>query len=346
MASRTILHVGTMKSGTSHIQSRLFANQDALAAQGILVPGDRWSDQAQGVSDLLRIQRRGRRHGRGQWATLAEQMADHDGTAVISMEFLGPAGPEAVAGICAELPQVHTVVTVRDLNRCLAAMWQETVQNGSVWDYRDYLDSAEQVRPSRWSGDPMDAPMPGRTFWRQQDAARIVAQWQVHAPTAVVTVPPPGAPRELLWDRFCAVLDARPPAGGWAEAARSNESIGAASAQVLRQLNQTLQDDGLAPKAAKRLRKHYLAKGVLAQRKAHEPSIGLPVASWVREESQRLVAALDGLDVRLVGDWAELEPVDVPGIDPLDVPQSDLLEAAVAGMAGLVKHINQSSADG
>ena len=40
MSRRLVLHVGAMKSGTSFIQSRLFANKRMLRDdRGILVPG-------------------------------------------------------------------------------------------------------------------------------------------------------------------------------------------------------------------------------------------------------------------------------------------------------------------
>ena len=333
MASRTILHVGTMKSGTSHIQSRLFENKAAFAAAGILVPGEKWVDQVQGVRDVLTIQRRGQKRATGAWQRLVDEMADHDGTAVISMEFLGPAAPPVIEGIRDSVGGGECVITVRDLNRSLAAMWQETIQNGRTWTYAEYLAAAEQHAPAG-EEEPEETTQAGRTFWRQQDVVRMSRDWSAAMPTTLITLPPPSGSRSLLWERFCRVLDV--PGDGWADAPASNESIGAASALMLRQLNELLDESGLSFPVASTLRKKYLAKTVLASRKKEEPAIGLPVSTWVRDHSTQMVADLQGLDLTFVGDWDELEPVDVPGIDPADVPERQIIDAAVVGLAALV----------
>jgi hypothetical protein len=335
MASRTILHVGTMKSGTTHVQSRLFTNQQALAGVGVLVPGRHWGDQARGVSDLLRIQRRGPRRARGYWQQLIDEIDSHPGPAVVSMEFLGPSTPGVIAGICESLNNVEAVVTVRDLNRTLAAMWQETIQNGSEWGYRDYLDSAQTSRPGVWPATE-ERPPPGRAFWRQQDVVRMTRDWQVEAPVTIVTVPPPGAPRSLLWQRLCTVLGV--PADGWSEARKSNESIGAESAALLRELNEALKKRGFPSRSTKRVRKYYLAKRVLAQRKEHETAIGLPVAPWVEDEAHRMMEELKALGPTLVGDYAELEPVPVAGVDPTEVDPTAVVSAGVEALVGMLTH--------
>ncbi len=340
MAARTILHVGTMKSGTSHIQSRLFENKDALADAGILVPGKKWGDQVQGVKDILATQRHGQERTTGAWQRLADEMAGHDGTAVISMEFLGPAGPKISQGICDSVEGAECVITVRDLNRSLAAMWQETIQNGRTWTYGEYLTAAEEWRPQPGSA-MKGAPKAGRTFWRQQDVVRMATVWSAVAPVTLITLPHPGASRTLLWERFCQVLGV--PADGWADARASNESIGAASALVLRQMNELLNEAGLQFPTGDSVRKQYLAKKVLAGRKKEEPAIGLPVSEWVRKHSTSMVEELQGLDLTFIGDWAELDPVDVPGIDPGDVSHREMIDAAVVGLAALVERDIQGS---
>ncbi len=337
MAVRTILHVGTMKSGTSHIQSRLFRNQQALLEAGVLVPGKRWVDQARAVGDLLRIQRRGPARARGDWQRLSDEIAAHTGTAVISMEFLGPSTPAEIAGICAAAQNVEAIITTRDLNRSLAAMWQETVQNGSTYTYREYLASAEATRGGG-SLAPDHLPAPGRGFWRQQGVVRMARDWSAEVPLTLITVPPPGAPRTILWDRFCQAIGV--PATGWVDARRSNESIGAASAMVLRQVNEALAT-GVLPKPARRFRKQVMAKRVMSARKHDEPSIGLPVAPWVAEHSATMVADLQQVDLRLIGEWSDLRPVDVPGLDPEVLSGDELLGAAVAALAGIVRRCGQ-----
>ncbi|MGH3346031.1 MAG: hypothetical protein ACRDO4_03535 [Nocardioides sp.] len=338
MAARTILHVGVMKSGTSHIQSRLFENKQRLLEAGVLVPGRFWSHQVNAVEDLLRIQRHGPERGNGDWQEVADEIAAHPGTAVVSMEFLGPSTAAEIAGVCSTIPNVEAVITVRDLNRTLAAMWQEAVQNGSSIGFRAYLDSVEETRAGS-ALPPGPLAKPGGNFWRQQGLVRMARDWRAVAPLTVVTVPPPGASRSILWERFCQTLGV--PASGWADARRSNESIGAASAMLLRQVNEVLEPHGVK-KPARRVRKSVLAKQIMARRKRDEPSIGLPVAAWVREQASQMLADLRQIDLTLLGDWEELQPAEVPGIDPRDVSQEEVIEAAAAALAGMIRRAGRN----
>lgn len=331
MSRRLVLHVGAMKSGTSYVQSRLFANKRMLLDRGILVPGMNWLSQVMAASDVLR-------GGEAQWAKMAGKVQAHEGTSVISMEYLGPVRPVVVRRVLASFPdhEVTVVVTARDLNRSIPAMWQETVQNGRTWTFADYLAGIEAWRPGN-RDETAEPPESGRTFWRQQNIVRFARTWgeEVGASrVVVVTVPPPGAPRELLWERFCSVLGTSPD--GFAPARMGNESVGAASTLVIRRVNELLNDEGLVFPEGTDLRKGVLAKQVLAARKREEPAIGLPVAPWVADHAAHMVSALDGLGVSLVGSWDDLTPVDVPGVDPATVSSSVVADAAIAGLAGLL----------
>ena len=268
------------------------------------------------------------------WQALAGPAREHDGVSVISMEFLGPAEPRKIKAIVASLrpARVETVITVRDLNRTLVAQWQETVQNGRWWTFADYLAGVEAARPD--GGSPQDEA--GRTFWRQQDLVRIARTWQAATDRCtVVIVPPPGAPREELWHRFCGVAGL--PIGDPVRTGGANASLGAASTLALRALNEVLAERGMVFPQRSQVRKPLLAKRILAARRPEESAIGLPVLPWVVEASQALVAGTRALGVEIVGDLDELTPVAVPGVDPAEVPLAEIRAAAIAGTAGLVE---------
>ena len=325
-----VLHVGLMKSGTTFVQTCLFDNKEALAEQGVLVPGEAWGRQAMAVKDVLRP-----RGGGQDWGALTAEIAEGPQRAVVSMEFLGPAREGAVHRVVESLrpARVEVVCTVRDLNRSIAALWQETIQNGRWWTWAEYLAAAEQARPEL--GQEPDS-LAGKTFWRQQDAARICESWLRHADrVTVVTLPHPGAePRELL-ERFAraAGFDADP----LVLANPANESLGAASALALRSLNESLAEDGLEFPAGQQLRKQVIAKRILAERRGVEPRIGLPVPPWVVEASQAQRERLGALPIELVGSWDDLEPVAVSGVDPADVPAEEVTQAAIAALTAMVK---------
>lgn len=329
MPSRLVLHVGAMKSGTTFIQSRLYAHRDLLHERGVRVPGRRRRSQVLAVQQLLR-------GGGPMWDKHATAVSRHRGTSVISAELLGPARAEVLTSLRdAVAADVEVVLTARDLNRSIPAMWQETVQNGRSWGWHDYLDGARADRPSARQGPPSTEP--GRAFWIQQDLVRIVRAWaSVFGPerVTVVTVPPPGSTPELLWSRFAGAVG--PELDGLSSAPDPNESLGAASAAAMRRLNELLDAQGLVFPQGHQLRKRLLTKQVLAARKSAEPAIGLRVLPWVGDEAAAQRAGLIDLGVRLVGDWADLTPVDVPGIDPETLEDGEVTEAALAGLAGLI----------
>lgn len=340
---RLVLHVGAMKSGTTFIQSRLFAHRDLLQERGIRVPGRRRRSQVLAVQQVLR-------GGGPMWDKHAAAVSRHDGTSVISMELLGPAGPERVTALRDSVSakgeaEVDVVITARDLNRSIPAMWQETVQNGRSWGWHDYIVGARTDRPSVRQGSPDTEP--GRAFWIQQDLVRMARTWaSVFGPerVTVVTVPPPGAAPELLWSRFASAVG--PELDGLTSAPDPNESLGAASAGAVRRLNELLDAEGLPFPQGHELRKRLLTKQVLAARKAVEPAIGLTVEPWVTEEADAQRAGLVDLGVRLVGDWADLTPVDVAGIDPETLDDREIGDAALAGLAGLLVALTRAAAGG
>ena len=316
-----VLHVGLMKSGTTWLQHQLFAAREELLAADVLLPGKSWGAQVTGVKGALK-------GGKvKKWERLAGQVREHDGRSVVSVELLGPAGRPQRDRVVESLrpARIEVVLTARDLGRSMVALWQETVQNGRSWTWPDYVDG---VRTGKGEA--------ARTFWRQLDLPQVVDGWrEVADRVTVVTVPPPGAERRVLLDRFSRAaglptLEPRP--------VRANESLGLASLLVLRQVNEALEEaDGKA--AVARVRKRVLAKDLLARRRQEEPSLGFVVPDWLREQAQARIDTVRALDVDLVGDWADLEPVDVPGVGVDDVSTADQVEAAADAVAGLVERL-------
>ncbi len=334
MGQRVVLHVGAMKSGTSYLQALLFANQDTLAERGVLVPGRTWSDQVRCVQDVLGLGSARTGDISGYWDRLVEQTRAHDGTSVVSMEFLGTAAPIAIEGILGAWDDVTVVLSARDLNRQLVSMWQETVQNGRTWTFADYLAGARDARP-RTERRPEDVTRAGRTFWRQQNIVRLCRNWSTAgARVVLLTVPPAGSSRDLLRDRFLSVVGTT--AEGLVAAPSVNEAIGAASTLVLRRLNELLDEAGLAFPQGEHLRKEVLAKQLMAAHRSAEPAIGLPLTPWVESHAATMVAKLQGLGIELVGEWGDLAPADVPGSDPASVGSDEVGEAATAALAGLL----------
>jgi hypothetical protein len=337
VAERVVLHIGSMKSGTSFIQNVLGHNKDALAEQGVLFAGPRWKFQVKAVQDL--IGRGGPEQEpldpAGPWRTLVGEIDAWSGTAVVSMEFLGPRSAEKVAQIRESFPNstVEAVLTCRDLARNIPAMWLESTQNGSVTGWADYL---EAVRTE-------DRRTPaGRNFWRHQAIPAMARRWSegLDGRLTLVTVPQKGAPPGLLWERFAEVVGVRP--AGVDLDVRANPSIGLATALVLLDLNRKLrQPDGELPRHYDMYVKHHLAKRGLVARQGDEPRLGLD-ADWVRKRGEQQVKRLRADGHRVVGDLDELRPRSVPGVHADEVSAEERLAAAVDGLEQMFRNWSRS----
>lgn len=332
MARRVVLHIGSMKSGTSFLQNVLGANREALAERGVLFAGARWRDQVDAVRDLADHFATGLDPD-GPWHRLAASIREWPQTAVISMEFLAPRNREQIKLIRDSFgdAEIDVVMTVRDLGRTIPAMWLESTQNGATATWEDFL---REVRRA-------DGPA-GRDFHRHQDLPEIAERWSSVVGKdhfTVVTVPLPGAPSHLLWDRFAEIL------GVVVEDVeldvRANPGLGLASAMVLRRFNERYraQRGGELGPEYLRLVKHRLAKGALVHR-ADEPKLGFD-ARWARKLGERQRDALRAAGYRVVGDLDELTPQRVRGVEPRKVSAEEQLDAAVDGMIHLIAELKK-----
>jgi hypothetical protein len=330
MAQCVIVHIGLMKSGTTFIQGRLSANRARLAAQGVLFPGPGWRRHVNAVQDLMGHPG----HTPGSWDSLTEEINAYEGTGVISMEYLVMAGQRGI-GILADSfgdAELRIVVGARDLGRTVPAMWQEAVKNRSIRTFGEYVDGIR------------DGADNGRRFWRQQHAGRIVSRWAGRLGSErvyVVTLPPPGARGELLWERFCEAAGIREESS-WDDAPRINESLGVASALVMRRLNEMTGD--LTVKDYKR-RVKAVGKHLLPAHRPQEEAIGFTVPDWLREEAVLIRSQISDSGVHVVGDLDDLTPFDVPGGDPDSVSAEAQLDAALTALEGTLRQATRIRAD-
>jgi len=330
MATRVVLHIGVMKSGTSFIQQVLLANRKRLAAQGILFPGPRWRDQVVAVRDVMAHDAEGADAlaPDGPWHRMVAQIREWRGTAIVSMEYLGPRGEDKVRFILDCFPEadVQVVLTARDLARSITSMWTESVQNRAYASWPSYLRS---VRAERVDGA-------GRAFWRQQRVHEIAERWARLAGRehfTLVTVPPRGAPPTLLWERFCEVAGI--PADLCDLDVPRNVALDAPSAMVMRALNERLSGTALSEADYHRFVKKGLAKNGIN----HRPRRGEPVGlqeRWVLRKAAGELDKLRALDLRVVGDLDELTSHAVQGVDPSETSAEEQLAAAIDGMAALL----------
>lgn len=323
------LHLGCFKTGTSHLQRTMMANRDALRDAGVLWPGRTYGDQV----DWAHYVKSGESRAQGDWQRVVQDIDAWDGPmAVVSMEFLSLADASGVSRAIQSLShhRLKIVLTARDLGRVVPAQWQESVQHRHDWSYSDYLKGITGSKDRRSKAY--------RHFWSRHDWPGILATWREasHDDLNLLVVPPTGTPRGLLWERFASVIGVQ--ADQYVEPVAVNESLGAASAEVLRYAARSL-NAGTYSADAVRVKKKVLAKTLMAARKAEEPALALPPEweGWAEDTTELLLDRIRTLAPTMIGDLEELRPRFGPSrgevvTDPSALPVEELLTAAGDGL--------------
>ena len=85
--STVYLHVGALKTGTTHLQRVLVRNREVLAERGELFPGRNWRDQVEARRGAIA----GKPEATGAWGRLTDEIGAHDGPVVVPMETFSSA---------------------------------------------------------------------------------------------------------------------------------------------------------------------------------------------------------------------------------------------------------------
>ena len=331
MAKRVFLHVGTPKTGTTFLQSVLWANKEILQGQGLLLP-------LQSVSDHFQLSVIGRQagaqlstmpeHGHTSWQRMLDEVDGWSGDALISHELFSMCSARrarwCVEQLTSVADEVHPVLTARDLARQVPAEWQQTVKHGRSHGLKEFYGLLQTDDPSL-------------TFWRAQDLVTLLADWSQGLPpdqVHLVTVPPAGASRDLLWTRYATLVGVDPLSVDQ-QVTRLNESLGLVEIETLRRVNRHVPDGANLP-TRQLLIRQVLAEGILASRAGAERFAPPPEEhAWVVERGKAMIDGLRMTPYDVVGELDELLPPPEPmlGPSPDDVDDSDVAQVAVETIA-------------
>lgn len=335
MSRVVYLHVGAPKTGTTYLQDRLALNRSLLADRKVHYPLGLHASQFRPALDLLQRPWGGLQEDvDGEWDSLAARVKRLSGSVIVSHEILSAAKPAQVKRAMASLAgsEVHLVYSARDLARQIPAEWQEGVKHQRKNRFGGFLNqvqNAKRTKATLW-------------FWRVQGLPDVLTRWGRGLPPErihLVTVPQPGAPRDLLWHRYCEAFGIDP---AWAprESERENVSIGAAETLLLRRLNRRLRRAGLSSDEYRRLIREIVVHQTMAQR-PNMTKVTLPPAAypWAEEVAQEWIDWVQGSGIHVVGDVEDLRPVRPPEDerwqDPDKPRRPEMVDAAIDAMVAL-----------
>ncbi|TIC84202.1 hypothetical protein [Nocardioides sp. GY 10127] len=334
MAKRVFLHVGTMKSGTTFLQSLMWKHRAALLERGLLLPGERLlrhfhssalvCGRQEVIDELTPAEL-------GTWERLLEQVREFDGDGFIGHELFSPATPEQAAGALADLEkvadEVHVVLTMRDLGRQLPSHWQEVVKSGTTATLAEYAAAIEAD--------------PDEKFWTFHDAPRLLARWTQGLPAerVHVVVVPKKAPSDWLWREFLGLMGVSSE-GLDHVSDNPNTSLDMGGAEVMRRVQLAIPADehGLT---MRRLTKGFLTRDVLGPAGSRTPFvIGPDAHAFLVRRAAEMTEELRSRGYDVVGDLDDLlvDPTPPAGRTADDVTEDEVASVAVGGLARMVVH--------
>lgn len=335
----TLLHIGVPKTGTTRLQDSLAAMRDQLTDAGVTYPG-RLLEHSRAALSVL-----GQSWGwqdQGGWPVndrwwpelLAATEAAETPRVLISSEYFCEANDAQVRQIVDGLGRgkLHVLLTLRPLGRLLPTSWQQYLKSGTLLPYESWLAAVLAEPP-----DPEVTP----SFWRRHDHGDVIRRWVAAVgPDRVSVVVVDARNHSFLPRTFEALLglpegllDPRPEA-------RSNRSLTAPEAELIRRFNDEVRPIGVAWSDYERLLRKGAVLRLVEHRTPppHEDRISTP--RWALDRAAELGArtaeTIRQSGVRVLGDLSALArdhgaPADAtaPQSCP-DVP----VDAAVTALIG------------
>ncbi len=327
MADKVFIHLGLPKTGTTYLQTVMWADRERMREQGVLLPGRERRDHLW-TTRIVREDPHLATYDervRESWSVLREEIAAWEGTALISHEFFAGAAPEQAAAMVAALApaEVHLIVTARESVGLYSGGWQESLKNRDTRTMAEFAAAeVSESSMSVWN-------------WRTLDLRLVLERWAPTVPAGrmhVIPMPRPTEPKDTLWRRFAGLIGLDADSFDLSMTF-ANPSMGVVEAETLRRINDHIH----TPEFERPFDRGVYIRTFLAdERLAIRPGEKYwPTGDVVAECRERAAAAIEhvrsaGYDV--IGDLEDLRvPDELPPRRLVDsVTEGEVAEVATA----------------
>jgi hypothetical protein len=332
LAKKILFHIGLPKSGTTFVQTMMWHNRKAMRRQGICYPGKRRMDHYH-ASEVVR--ELGIPNPTNAWKNLLTELNEWPKTGLLSHEFFSMATAAQAQRAVSELgtSQVEILVTARDYVRQFPAVWQEALKMKSQLSLDEFFAKA------------MAHKLRGAWSWNSQRLPNILAEWSQSVPAnriTIVTLPPAGSDRSLLWQRWTQATGID-DTHFRAEVAASNESLGAPQAALLHFIKPLLKDPLTSKPELHRWVRQYFGHEVLVPQGGPRFGLRPDQASQLADLAAEDVQTLAECGYRVVGDLRDLLPVTNQPLmaHPDDVTEPEMLAVAGEALVSMIEEVRR-----
>jgi hypothetical protein len=332
VAERVFLHIGLPKTGTTYLQRALWHNKQALAEDGLLLPGRHQRRHLLASLDVRQDPSLAKRPGdiTSPWADLVTESLAWDDDVLITHEFFGAASTEQAAKVVGSFPgaEVHAVLTARAMVELGISRWQEWVRNGARRSIDSYPPSSDYDPTDSWG-------------WGSFDLGDVLERWGEaipHERIHVLPMRPGSADPSELFERFLGVLG---HAAAPVEMPKhtANDSLGVVETELLRRINRHL-GEFRSPYDRGAWIRGFLASQKIMPSSSERFRPGPETLADLEARGRRSTEMLQTGGFDVVGDLALLEPSDLSGLrHPSEVSDAEQLEVATEVIAALLTEV-------
>ena len=335
MANRLIVHAGFHKTGTTALQSALFAVTERLEKHGYTYPHIGGKAHHKAIYSLMEKgwgweDRGGNPPDMKKWPELVKKVKRAKGAAIISSEFLCELNEDQIAKFKRDLAvkDVTIYFTLRPLLKIVPSAYQQHLKIGIRSDYEKWLHSILD-EPGISTITP--------SFWVRHQHGKVLKKWiaafgKENVKVIIVDEKNP----EFMYQVFNQALDLKKPLLTEQKDKDSNRSLTVPEIALLRKINRIY-----PKKRAWHDYETFIRQGAMKyltnKVKPGEDAQRLLTPQWavdaIEEISKASVAEIKTLGIEIIGDIDSFSQAKIPvGVseEPTEIPVDLAARALIA----------------